>query len=747
MTQCGLLTVIKKGLSCHVFQLLLNLIYTDINAKLGPTRAFFNGYVIYVNYLSSVRDVIFKFCVVFLSFLAMVSSSVNATSLDEVKSAELIRLAEQTLSTDFDLFNSEGLSGVARAEVEFLDAVLENKTEKITSLLEGDRLSSSQYLQYLTAYYNLSLLEDYKQTEDYKLLLSGSESTDWRVKNICSVMLAIFYALNDDVVAGLNFAENALSIIPNNENLMESNARFNAMYGLHILFTFDSDIEGMTRTLERLLSLAQQTGREFNKYTALNNLAVVVEKDGNGDLATQITSLLVSDLNGASDYDVFIANMSHGRFLLKNNMPKESIQYLMKALELVSYLEYEAILWIDLANAQAKSGLLQAAETSLENYNEIAAQTTSAPQYARRYSGETRALIATSKHQYKEALDEYKIYVSEQITFYKDGLSADRRAANRRVLLSQELAENELEKAELKLALDQARLARQHVINKIYLGLIFLSALILIVAVIVARKMGNLNAELRVANATVIEKSKVKSDLLAMFSHEMLTPLNGIIPLADVLQQSEGDSKKRNLLKMIEQNGAELTRKIKDIIMISNPSDQKNNPAFLGIENFLQNTLAEYNDGVKDAVKFNVHMDHAVPETLYLDKTRLQTIVKALLSNAFKYTAQGEVRLSIYMKDGTVPVMEISDTGKGMPSHNVGNMLRPFEQASLSINRDNQGLGLGLSIVRLQCLVMEAELDVKSEENVGTVVRILFPKCTAHLTDERIDETIIKQVA
>ncbi|MEP6343707.1 MAG: HAMP domain-containing sensor histidine kinase [Maricaulaceae bacterium] len=693
------------------------------------------------------RDLILKTSFILLCVLVLFSPKLHASEFNENKSVDLIKLAEQTLSVEFKTLDHNDLSETTRTEFEFMDAVLENKIDKLLALVQENELQSSRYLQYFTAYSKVSTLENYTDNSNYEILLQGSASSDWDVQNICSVMLAIYHSLIDEVVEGLYFAENALSVIPNNEDMIENSARFNAMYGLYILYAYNFDIDGMTRTLERSLVLAKESGRHFNKFSALNNLASIIEWNGNAKLATDVTNLLVNNLDGASNYDVFIANLSHGRFLLKDNRPKESIQYLTQAIKQAPNLEYEAILWIDLANAQAKSGLLESAETSLEQYNKIAEQTVSAPQYARRYSGETRALIASSKLQYKDALAEYKIYVSEQIKYYKDGLSADRRASNRRVLLSQELAENELEKAELKLALDQSRLARQHVINKIYLGLIFLSALILIVAVIVARKMGNLNAKLRVANATVIEKSKVKSDLLAMFSHEMLTPLNGIIPLADVLQQSEGDRKKRNLLKMIEQNGAELTRKIKDIIMISNPSDQKNNPVFLDIESFLQSTLVEYSDGLKDAVKFNVHMDHSVPERLHLDKSRLQTVVKALLSNAFKYTTQGEVRLSIYMKDGTVPVMEISDTGKGMPSHNVGNMLRPFEQASLSINRDNQGLGLGLSIVRLQCLVMEAELDVKSEENVGTVVKILFPKGLAHLMDNTDDDTGLKRVA
>ena len=456
---------------------------------------------------------------------------------------------------------------------------------------------------------------------------------------------------------------------------------------------------------------------------------------------------MIDHSDDQTPYNQFIANLSHGRFLLKGQRAQESIAYLTRAIELSPNSDYEAFLLIDLANAQAKTGEYSAAEISLQRYSQLAETATSAANYAKRNIGETRALIAAGRGKYEESLDLYKQFSDQQVLFYKDGLSADRRSANRRVLLSQELAEKEVEKAELQLALDQSRLARQRVLNQIYLGLIFLAALIVFAAVVIARKMANLNERLKVANATIAEKSKIKSDLLAMFSHEMLTPLNGIIPLADVLQQREGDGKKRDLLKMIEQNGAELTRKIKDIIMISNPDDQKNNPIRLDVETFLQRTLAKYRADLTDGVVFNVHMDHAVPAELYLDKTRLQTIVKALLSNAFKYTAQGEVRLSVYINDEGVPMMEISDTGKGMPSHNVGNMLRPFEQASLSINRDNQGLGLGLSIVRLQCFVMGAVLNVTSEEGVGTIVKIAFPQSTAQEAGALNENVTLKQVA
>ena len=167
----------------------------------------------------------------------------------------------------------------------------------------------------------------------------------------------------------------------------------------------------------------------------------------------------------------------------------------------------------------------------------------------------------------------------------------------------------------------------------------------------------------------------------------------------------------------------------------------------LDVKQFLQQTGEEYSIDLADGIAFNVHMGHLVPQTLYLDKTRLQTIVAALL----KYTTQGEIRLSVYMKedDDEVSVLEISDTGKGMPRNNVGNMLKSFEQASLSINRDNHGLGLGLSIVRLQCLVMGADLDVQSEENVGTVVKISFPKAGLYgeFETETVSDPDFKQVA
>ena len=682
-----------------------------------------------------------------LSFWVFHSPNISASEPNEINAADLLALAKQTLSTDFKGQNFDRASENVRSEFEYMDAVLENVAGEQSILVQDDQLQSSRFFQYFKAYSNLSKVEDYTDDTNYQLLLTGSESSNWDVQHMCSTMLAIFHALNDDIVEGLFFAENALSIIPNQENFIENNARFNATYGLYILYAFNYDIEAMTRTLERLLVLANQTGRQFNKFSTLNNLASIIESNGNAKLAAKITNLLVNNLDAASEYDVFIANLSHGRFLLKDNRPKKAIEYLTRAIELSPNVEYEAFLLIDLANAQAKSGLLKAANSSLAKYKELEGLTTIAFQYAARYSGETRALIATGKKQYKKALNEYKAFMQEQIKYYKDGLSADRRAANRRVLLSQELAEKELEKAELKLALDHSRLARQQVINRIYLGFILLGAFITIVAIMVARKMENLNEKLKVANAAVIEKSKVKSDLLAMFSHEMLTPLNGIIPLADVLQQDETDGKKLNLLKMIERNGAELTRKIKDIILISNPRDQKNNPILLNAEDFLKRMLVQYQNDLTEGVTLNVHMDPLVPEHLYLDKSRLETIVKALLSNAFKYTKQGEIRLSIYIKDDKVPVMEISDTGKGMPSDNVGNMLRPFEQASLSINRDNQGLGLGLSIVRLQCLVMDAVLDVQSEENVGTVVKVSFPNAIISTTNNHAEEQGLKEIA
>lgn len=658
------------------------------------------------------------------------ASSVDAQTIDhdiETKAVTLTKkllgdnnIGHSTLDHKADAFTQEN---------KIIDAIFDNDREKIIQFVESGDLINNEHRQYFKAYaaiIDLSIAEAI-QTKEYGTLQAGLKHDDWYAQHLSSILLSMVHSRAEITLDSLKHAENALRVVPPEKGEIADSARYNSYHALHISFTIDGDLNGVIGTIDQLIRLTKQSDRKSNKFNFVNNLAVVLENNGDIQTATKITALLIEYSNNETSYNQFIANLSHGRFLLKADRPQDSIDYLKQAIKLAPQDEYKAFLLIDLANAQAKVGLFDDAESSLKRYADHSKNAVNTVHYAERNIEETLALIAAGNEQHKDAFELLKKYTSKQISYFKEGLSADRRQANRRVILSQELAKKDVETAKLQLELEQAKLAQQRALIKFYLTLLLIGVIISFATLFFVRKLTSLNRQLKVASAEAEENAKIKSQLMAMFSHEMLTPLNGIIPLADVLGGAETDIKKKQLLKTIEVSGQALAQKINDIIILANPQDQTSNPSHISVKSFLHDVLLQHHHLKPENVEFNVRVSPDTPYILNVDAGRLRAIISALISNAFKYTKLGEVRMSVYMSDDAHPVLEITDTGTGMDESQIEDMMKPFGQSSLSMDRNNQGLGLGLTIARLQCLIIGAEFKMRSQEDLGTVIQIKLP--------------------
>ena len=673
------------------------------------------------------------FRVLFVSALFF-ASNVQAQTNDHDIEIKAVTLAKSLLG-DNNIGDAtlDHIADASTQEYKIIDAIFNNEREKIIQFVESGALVNNTHRLYFKSYaaiMDLSIAEAI-QTKEYETLQVGLNHDDWYAQHLSSILLSMAHLRADIALDSLKYAENALRVVPPEKGNVADNARYNSYHALYIAFTIDGDLNGVIGTIDHVIRLTKQTGRKFNKFNFVNNLAVVLESNGEIQTATKITALLIEYSNNETPYNQFIANLSHGRFLLKADRPQESIDYIKQAIKLATQDEYKAFLLIDLANAQAKVGLFDDAESSLERYTELSRNAANAVNYAERNIEETLALVAAGNKQHKDAFEHLKQYTSKQISYFKEGLSSDRRQANRRVLLSQELAEKDVETAKLQLELEQAKLAKQRSLIKFYLTLLAIGIAIAVAALVFARKLASLNRRLKIASAEAEENAKIKSQLMAMFSHEMLTPLNGIIPLADILGASEADNNKKRLLKTIEVNGQALAQKINDIIILANPQDQTSNPSHISVKPFLHEALLQHHPLKPDNVEFNVQVSPDTPDSLNFDAGRLRAVISALLSNAFKHTQEGEVRMSIYMDNEAHPVLEITDTGTGMDESQIEDMMKPFGQSSLSMDRNNQGLGLGLTIARLQCLIIGASLNLRSKEDVGTVIQIRLPKPNA----------------
>ncbi|WP_120495890.1 histidine kinase dimerization/phospho-acceptor domain-containing protein [Kiloniella sp. EL199] len=207
--------------------------------------------------------------------------------------------------------------------------------------------------------------------------------------------------------------------------------------------------------------------------------------------------------------------------------------------------------------------------------------------------------------------------------------------------------------------------------------------------------------------------NKAKSNFLATMSHEIRTPLNGVLGMAQLLKNSQLNTDQQNKIEIILSSGQSLQEIINNVLDMSK-IETGNLELEATIFNLRELALAVTAPfevmGTAEAIEVIVNINVDQSTLLKGDRTRLNQIVLNLMSNAFKFTKEGEVRLSIsQLETDDVDVVEnaactvkilVEDTGKGIAADRVATIFDPFTQEDTSITRKFGGSGLGLSIVK-----------------------------------------------
>ncbi len=233
------------------------------------------------------------------------------------------------------------------------------------------------------------------------------------------------------------------------------------------------------------------------------------------------------------------------------------------------------------------------------------------------------------------------------------------------------------------------------------------------------------------AKADALETaSNYKNEFLANMSHELRTPLNSIILLSKLLTQnkngtlSKSDTDKTNV---IYRAGNDLLLLINDILDLSKIESGNME---LDESDVHSNDIMEELKGLFSEVaidkKILFELKDNYNDLFTADKTKLLQIIKNLLSNAFKFTKEGSVSVTIDKKDNTL-VIEVVDTGLGIPEDKLALIFEAFKQVDGTISREYGGTGLGLSISKTFVSLMGGEIKVRSKEGDGSTFSILLP--------------------
>ncbi len=319
------------------------------------------------------------------------------------------------------------------------------------------------------------------------------------------------------------------------------------------------------------------------------------------------------------------------------------------------------------------------------------------------------------------------------------------RIANER--LAQQAAALQASEEELKQQKEELRLTNEELANK--------------AALLSHQKeeVERTNRKLEFARQALEEKaeqltltSKYKSEFLANMSHELRTPLNSLLILAKLLTENREKNmsdRQVDAARTIHGAGIDLLNLINDILDLSKIESGTIvlETALVGFEaieadverNFRQ--LAESRD-----IDFGIELSSDLPPEIETDTKRLQQVLKNLLSNAFKFTPEGSVTLTICPAfDGWSPdhpvlteadqviAFEVEDTGIGIPENKQAVVFEAFQQVDGTTHRKYGGTGLGLSISRELAHLLGGELCLRSAEGIGSVFTLYLPRQYAEI--------------
>lgn len=241
-------------------------------------------------------------------------------------------------------------------------------------------------------------------------------------------------------------------------------------------------------------------------------------------------------------------------------------------------------------------------------------------------------------------------------------------------------------------------------------------------------------SDLEQARRRAESSDRAKSEFLANISHELRTPMNGIMGMADLLAMGELGPGQQELLQPLRQSADELLQKIENMIELSalEVGELLPRPVPFNLPELVDTLLAKHRAAAAaKGLAFSARHDAGLPPVVVGDADLVGKILHHLVDNAIKFTAAGGVDIATVLVaragHGIEVAFVVRDTGPGIPADRLESLFGLFTQGDGSSTRRHGGTGIGLAIARRLAETLGGSLTVDSRPGGGTTIRIALP--------------------
>lgn len=241
--------------------------------------------------------------------------------------------------------------------------------------------------------------------------------------------------------------------------------------------------------------------------------------------------------------------------------------------------------------------------------------------------------------------------------------------------------------------------------------------------------------QLKISKEQAEAANKAKTEFLANISHDIRTPVSGVIGISEILEQQGASKQDRNYGHLIHSSTEQLLQLLNDILdVISVESLQEDN---IEVEAFdLRKSIRHLEELLRPGlylkdINFKISIDENLNHKIVSDRVKIERILLNLLSNAIKFTSHGYVEINIksLATANELAHLEftISDSGIGIPKNQIDKVFDRFFRATPSYEGVYEGHGIGLYLVKKFVTLLKGEINIQSQLGKGTIVSIILP--------------------